>query len=272
MFKRIIPSLLLAAAAIPAHAAAFTATGNGPGDIQSSVDSFRTALGTLNANVAGSFGTGRREINWDGVPNTLAAPNALPANFFNVNSPRGAVFSTGGTGFQVSANAGVAPVRFDNIDPSYSTQFQVFSAQRLFTATGANTMQIDFFVPGSNTAASVAGFGAVFTDVETAAGTKYTVFYADGTNGGQFAVPVAASGGLSFLGLTDPQRYSRIVIQFGTGVMGAGVLDNPGNGVDLVAMDDFIYGEPVAINGVPEPGSMLLTLAGAAALFFYRRK
>src|SRR5437764_13457580 len=109
----------------------FSAFGPNPADIQSTVDAFRTALGTLNANVAGSFGSGRREINWDGVPDALAAPNNLPANFFNSNSPRGAVFSTSGTGFQVSGNAGVAPVRFDNINPTYSSIFQTFSPQRL---------------------------------------------------------------------------------------------------------------------------------------------
>src|SRR5262245_19777630 len=66
-------------------------------------DSFRTAIGggtTAGAN--GSFGGVRREINWDGVPDAAAAPNNMPADFFNVNSPRGAVFSTPGTGFQVS--------------------------------------------------------------------------------------------------------------------------------------------------------------------------
>ena len=36
------------------------------------------------------------EINWDGVPDALASPNSFPANFFNVNSPRGTVFSTPG--------------------------------------------------------------------------------------------------------------------------------------------------------------------------------
>jgi hypothetical protein len=40
-------------------------------------------------------------------------PNALPANFFNVNSPRGVVFSTPGTSFLVSANSGGAtPILF----------------------------------------------------------------------------------------------------------------------------------------------------------------
>ena len=266
-----IPAMLLAATAIPAQGAVFTATGAAPADIQATVDSFRTALGALNPNVAGSFGTGRREINWDGVPDGFSAPNSLPANFFNSNSPRGAVFSTSGSGFQVSSTAASGtPVEFGNIDPSYTAQFQAFSAQRLFTATGSNILQIDFFVPGSNTPASVSGFGAIFADAETAGATKFTVFYADGTNGGQFNVPVGVSGGLSFLGLTDANRFSRIIIQSGTAALGAGILDNAAGGVDLVVMDDFIYGEPQA-SGVPEPGSMLLTAAGAAMVFLARR-
>ena len=40
----------------------------------------------------------RREINWDGVPDNRSDPTSLPFDFFNVNSPRGAVFSTVGAG------------------------------------------------------------------------------------------------------------------------------------------------------------------------------
>src|SRR3954452_16404465 len=77
----------------------FSGSGSSPAGIQAVVDAYRTDLGTLNPNVPGSFGSGRREINWDGVPDALAAPNLLPANFFNINSPRGVVFTTAGTGF-----------------------------------------------------------------------------------------------------------------------------------------------------------------------------
>src|SRR5438034_8243820 len=115
---------------IPTAAAApitFSGSGSSPAGIQAVVDAYRTDLGGLNPNVAGSFGSGRREINWDGVPDLLSAPNLLPANFFNVNSPRGVVFTTPGTGFQVSANAvnpSATPVEFGNINATYPGLFQ----------------------------------------------------------------------------------------------------------------------------------------------------
>src|SRR4051812_41052661 len=123
----------LASANVSAAAVVTSVGGSDPASIQSTVDAYRTTLGTLNANVAGSFAGGRREINWDGVPDALSAPNNLPADFFNVNSPRGAVFSGPGTGFQVSANAvnpTSTPVEFGNINATYPGLFSTFSPQR----------------------------------------------------------------------------------------------------------------------------------------------
>src|SRR5207244_9083980 len=142
----------------------FSASGSDPASITPTVNAFRSALGTLNPNVPGSFGSGRREINWDGVPDAFSAPNNLPANFFNVNSPRGVIFSTPGTGFQVSANAvnpTATPVQFGNLDPNYPTFFEPFSQQRLFTALGSTITEVNFFVPATNTPALTRGFGAV---------------------------------------------------------------------------------------------------------------
>src|SRR6266545_2437352 len=113
------------------------AAGTSAAAIQSAVDAYRADLGTLNPNVPGSFGSGRREINWDGVPDAFAAPNNMPANFFNSNSPRGAVFFTPGSGFQVSAdsdNPTNTPVEFENLRHDASKKFRTFSPQRLFTA------------------------------------------------------------------------------------------------------------------------------------------
>jgi hypothetical protein len=123
----------------------FSGSGSSPAGIQVTVDAFRADLGTLNPNVAGSFGSGRRGINWDAVPDAFAAPNLLPANFFNVNSPRGVVFTTAGTGFQVSANAvnpTNTPVLFGNINSTYPGLFQIFSPQKLFTALGSDVLDV----------------------------------------------------------------------------------------------------------------------------------
>jgi hypothetical protein len=213
-------------------------------------DAFRGAIGggTV-AGANGSFGGVRREINWDGVPDLFAAPNNLPANFFNVNSPRGVVFSTPGTGFQVSANAGVAPAEFGQINPTYPGTFGVFSPQRLFTALGSTVTDVTFFLAGTATPARTSAFGAIFTDVDVA-GSSIVFFDALNTSLGVFAVPsISGSETFSFLGVVfDSPVVSRVRIVTGTAALGPN--DNPGAGTDVAVLDDFIYGEPT----VPSSG------------------
>jgi hypothetical protein len=245
------------------------ASGANAAAIQASVDAFRVDLGgALNPNVAGSFPSGRREINWDGVPDALSAPNNLPPNFFNVNSPRGTVFSSPGTAVQVSGNAGVAPVRFDNINPTYSSVFQTFSAQRLFTALGSNIVDVNFFVPGSTNPATVSGFGSVFTDVDLANTTSIQYFNANNISLGTFFAPTA-NNGLSFLGVSGfGDGIARVRITNGNSILGPN--DANGNPTDVVVMDDFLYGEPKAV--VPEPSSILLLATGMAGFAWIRKK
>lgn len=246
----------------------FTDAGANPTDITDTRDAFRAAIGGGSvAGANGSFGGLRREINWDGVPDTRADPNALPADFFNVNSPRGAVFSTPGTGFLVSANAGLAtPTLF-----GFGNDFQTFSAQRLFTAVGSNITDVRFFLPGTTTAATTSAFGVIFTDVEIAGLTKIEFF--DDTDTLFFTGNALVSGnqGLSFVGATVAGgAIGRVRITSGLNtILANGTL---GNAIDdVVAMDDFLYAEPLQQNNVPLPSTAALTLLGLALVLRRRR-
>lgn len=224
----------------------FEAAGESPTEIQAAVDAFRAFLGTLNPNLPGSFADGRREINWDGVPNAFAAPNNLPANFFNANSPRGVVFFTPGTGFQVSANSvnpTNTPILFGNLHPVFPQLFTVFSPQRLFTALDSNVTEILFFVPGSATGATVGGFGSVFTDVNSSDSTKIEFYDAKG--GLLFSRNVlpgpTSRGSLSFLGVGFDAGERVFLVRITSGNR-----DPKTPARDVVVMDDFIYAEPQA--------------------------
>ncbi len=246
----------------------FEAAGADAATITPIRDAFRAAIGGGTVAAAnGSFGGVRREINWDGVPDPRADPNLLPANFFNVNSPRGVVFSTPGSGFLVSANAGTAsPILF-----GFPNELAVFSAQRLFTAVNSNITDVNFFVAGTATAATTTAFGAIFTDVETADATKIDFF--DET-GGLFltrSVMSSSNQGLSFLGAqVTGGSISRVRITSGLNTIPAnGQLGN--NQDDVVVMDDFIYAEPTA--AVPAPATLaLVSLALAGMVVQMRRR
>jgi hypothetical protein len=222
------------------EATVFTATGN----VTIKVDEFRNALGPSNGGTPGDQLTGRREIGWDGAG---AIPfnnrNDFPADFFNTNVKSGAVFTTAGTGFRNDSTL------FRDINPAYSNEFRSFSPAVIFAPVGSNQLDQLFQVAGQPTPAAVRGFGIVFSDVDQADKTTIQLFAVDGSSLGTYAAPVRTdAAGLSFIGVTyvDP-IIARVRITLGTGALGANVNDvSAGGTLDLVVLDNVIYGEPRA--------------------------
>jgi hypothetical protein len=233
-----------------------SAAGPNPASIQTTVDQFRADLGNPNnGNTPGPLPGGRREINWDGG-GSATTPAGTPFAGFQVT--RGALFTTPGAGFVQAPPSGLA-MTFAN--PSYETIFQTFSPLRVFAVVGSNVMDVTFSIPGfPGEQALTSGFGAVFTDVDLANTTSLEFFDINNLSLGIFFVPTADNG-LSFLGASFGQPIiSRVRITLGNTALGP----NDGNLVDVVAMDDFIHGEPQT--PVPEPATLILLGSGLFAL------
>lgn len=212
------------------------------GNLAAKVDEFRTLLGTANGGTAGEQSTGRREINWDGAgANPFNNKNDFPAGFFNSNVKSGAVFTTPGTGLRNDSTL------FAEINPTYASQFNFFSANKIFAPVGSNQLDLLFQVAGQPTPAVVRGFGIVLSDVDVANKTTIQLFAQDGSSLGTYAAPVRSdTAGLSFIGVVyDQAIIARVRITLGTGALGAGVSDiSSGGTLDLVVLDNLIYGEP----------------------------
>ncbi len=281
-----LPALALADVGVIRQASAPGPEANARVGVQATVDAFRTDLGSPNNGaVVDDQGAGRREIDWDGVPDADSAPGAFPADFFNAVSARGVLFSGAPQiRFQVSAkavNPFLIPNEFGQLNAFYPNAFSTFSAERLFTPRGSNVFNVTFVVAGTDTPAEVDGFGAVFTDVDLDGLT--TIEFFDRLGNPPIAIDpislkqsplarrtVLATPGneaLSFLGVTfkEPPAelaaaltgpIARVRITTGNGVIPTSgavpddITQAPGS-PDLVVLDDFIYGEPHA-QPVPE--------------------
>ena len=206
---------------------------------------FRAALGgSLNAPNTPPAASGRREINWDGVPAALTNVDTFPATFFNVNSKRGAVYSTPGTGLRVDSAA------FTAVNPGLATQFKAFSPTKLFMPVGSNQVDVDFKLAGTATNGLVKGFGVVFSDVDRAGSSRVEFYDANDVRIAVLVAPNHASAQLlSFTGAVfDSPIVARVRITSGDAALSATVTDvSEGGTNDLVVMDDFIYGEPQPI-------------------------
>ena len=243
---------------LPTAASAFTIfsdSGANVASITDTVDAFRAALGNPNnGNAPGPLATGRREINWDGGGPPVINGTAPVTPFTVFQNTRGATFTTPGTGLtQAAATGGL--LSLDLINPQYAALFAPFSPNRLFAPIGSNITDGFFSIPGTGgtAPAGVSGFGVVFSDVDLA-GTSIAF---DTTTGAIGPLPVATFAGnqtFSFLGLfLDPGEGLITDVRIVTGTTALGPSESPT--VDLVVMDDFLYGEPQKI---PEPQTLVL--------------
>lgn len=127
---------------------------------------------------------------------------------------------------------------------------------------------MNFFVPGTTTAAFTRGFGAIFSDVDLANRTSLQLLDAAHASLGIFFAPTG--GAFSFLGVSfGSSAVSRVRISNGNTVLGVGVTDQDGGTRDVVAMDDFIYAEPTT---VPEPGTYAMLGVGLLATSVLARR
>ena len=140
------------------------------------------------------------------------------------------------------------------------TEDPAVATSSLAAPVGSNITEGFFFVPGTNGAvpAEVSGFGAVFTDVDqpngSGPGQKHgnrgssTLIEYFGANGellfSSFVPASPGDGSLSFFGIVfDDPCIARVRIT--TGDVAPGPDDSEKS--DVVVMDDFIYGEPIAL-------------------------
>jgi hypothetical protein len=196
------------------------------GDITTKLNEFRSQLGTLNTTTG--LTSGRREINWDGVPDSPVARQ------------RGLVYDG-------ADEAMVSKTQFAEINAPAASEFSAFSGTKTFAVTNALVWPVSFRVAGQTTPATIKGFGAVFSDVDKATST-YIEFFHNERSLGKFFAPVHDhTGSFSFLGVYFPAETVTHVKLGHEGRLRDGAKDiTQGGPADLIILDDFIYSEPVA--------------------------
>jgi hypothetical protein len=217
----------------------FSATGN----ITATVENFRQSLGPLNTEPGAT--SGRREITWEVVPDSLL-DKKLPAQFFNQVGPEAKASLQRGIIYEPLADFRASRTSFAAIDPAAATNFAAFSGTTTFANVSSNEWPVSFQRAGTTEAAAVTGFGLVVSDVDVAGGVQLEFF--NGTERiGVVAVPAHDNtSSFSFVGLKFSTPVITSVKLTHQGILVSGEKDiSQGGANDLVVMDDFIYGEPI---------------------------
>jgi hypothetical protein len=222
------------------EAIVFSATG----DINTKLNEFRNTLGPLNT-TTGQTG-GRREINWDSVPDNMMGIK-LPEDFFNATGAGAPAGRQRGLLYAGASDAIVSKTFFSEVNTQASGQFGNFSGDKSFAVVNAAQWPVEFRVAGTTTIAAVKAFGIVFSDVDKPEST-FLEFFSGTESLGRFYAPVHdAISSFSFLGVYFPNKQITKVNVVHEGMLVSNEKDiTQGGANDLVIMDDFIYSEPVA--------------------------
>lgn len=218
-----------------------TATGN----IHPKLNEFRKLLGG-NLNTTPNAIGGRREINWDGLPDSFVG-KALPLDFLN---PTGADAQAGLQRGLVYASSGefrISNSNFSDVNPASSSEFASFSGKKTFANISSNLWEVVPKKPGANRSAFIRGFGIVFSDVDKDNSTAIEFFNEEKSLGKFFAPAHSATSSFSFLGVYfKNEEVTRVQVSH-DGNLASGEIDiTQGGAHDLVVLDDFLYSEPVA--------------------------
>lgn len=253
----------------------FEDIGGTPVDIQDTVDDFRNALGPNNGNSpVNGDPNGRRQINWDALPDSLADPALLPGDFFNGDSApraRGIEFEATGTttGFLVSSTeaSGVEP------GFGFSSFLPAFSGERIFASVGGSTFDINFYDPSDQTTrATVRGFGAVFTGLDFADTVEMQFLNIAEEVIGSINPLGNQDFDLTFAGaIFDTPEIATVRMIGGNRFLQENGSFGGGTG-DGFAFDDFIFGEPIALVEASAPAALSLLSLGFLTIVGMRRR
>lgn len=146
-----------------------------------------------------------------------------------------------GTGFRNDSSL------FGDIDVTFKNEFSAFSPNKLFTVSNSNVLDVQFQLAGQPTPGLVAGFGAVFVDVDLPNLSTLEFFDIDNKLLRKVTVPVrTTTSAFSFAGARfENPIVARVRITLGSGAIGNGFRDlSAGGNRDIVVLDDFLYAEP----------------------------
>jgi len=218
----------------------------GSGEINDEIDAFRNLLGDPLNNTTGVTG-GRREIDWDGVPDDLMG-QALPNDFFNPVGPGAVVSRQRGLAYVSGGEFRVSNTGFSDLNDSGADQLIPFSGDKVFANISSIDWEIEFEEPGQHIGASVRGFGAVFTDVDKESSVFLEFFNGTKKLAKIFVPKKNDSSPHSFLGIyfSNGDVITRIRVHHGGRLIENEKDITDGGSADLIALDNFFYDEPIA--------------------------